>query len=229
MERRNYSQQPVQLPPEVYYRRRRAAAGVIIVLVAALFIWLAVALGGNSTETETTAETSSALTSSSSTATASTEATSEPSTTSTITSVEPNTEAVAADAKRTCTLQDLKIEATTDQPNYSADIMPRFYMTVSNPTAADCEIDMTQAIPRFEVYDLRTNQRIWADIDCNPAVAQGTQTLGSGEKRYYEAVWSRTSSSEGGCSTRQTVASGSYYLHTVIGDNASLATPFNLA
>ncbi|MDR7330275.1 hypothetical protein [Corynebacterium guangdongense] len=244
--------------PEKYYQRRRAAAVVVIVLVVGLLIWLLTAIGGDgetaqqdpgagtvaaeqttsiaAPETSTPEETTSSATP------ASTSATPEETEKKAPANEEeespypdaPESEAAkpstAVDRSRTsCELSDLLITASSDQATYPAEAQPTFYMTVANPTAADCEIDLDEASLRFEVYDLATNERIWSDTDCFEPVESGEQTFESGSERYFEAVWSRRVSAPGQCNSRPAVPSGSYFLHAVVGDNPSPAHTFNLA
>lgn len=133
------------------------------------------------------------------------------------------------EARTSCELRDLLITASSDQATYPAEAQPTFYMTVANPTAADCEIDLDEDSLRFEVYDLATNERIWSDTDCFEPVESGEQTFESGSERYFEAVWSRRASAPGQCNARPAVSSGSYFLHAVVGANPSPAHTFNLA
>ncbi|KQB86210.1 hypothetical protein [Corynebacterium lowii] len=231
-------QQHGRLSEEIYVRRRVAAVVVVIVVVAAL-IWAAVALGGSGEEkqqpTVAPAATSAVPTS------AEAESTGEESTSaeeqeseaptesrSEEPSAEATTTAVAAN-KRTCELNDLEITASTSQATFRAGDKPTFYMTVKNPTAADCEINLDQETLRFEVYSMRDNSRIWADVDCNPSEGSGKRTFPKGEERHFESVWSRTTSAPQKCEARSPVEAGSYYLHAVIGNHASPAQPFNLA
>lgn len=130
--------------------------------------------------------------------------------------------------KQSCELSDLQISATSDKPSYEEGQLPEFYMTVKNPTAADCTIDLRDNPLRFEVYDLSTNRRVWSDLDCNQPVDGTSRIFPAGSERYYRAVWSRTDSEPGQCSQRNPVPAGSYFLHTVIGNNPSEAHPFNL-
>lgn len=218
-----------RLPQQVYYQRRRAAAVIALVLVALLIVWLLSALGGNNEDnTAQVAET----TTTQPTAVETTAPTSEeapapaPESEEAATSEEVASEAAAP--KDSCTLADLIINARTDQPNYGNGVLPTFYMTIENPTAADCVIDFTEATPRFEVYNLANNQRLWSDVDCNDSVGSGEQTIPPGEERFYQATWSRTTSAPDRCDDRQRVEPGSFYLHTVIGDNASQPATFNL-
>ncbi|WP_080796706.1 hypothetical protein [Corynebacterium pacaense] len=210
---------------EVIYQRRRIAALVVLLLVVALIIWAVVALRGGASpeQTQNAAETSTA------------EATT-PSPEATTTATSPSASAApttttatqAADAKKTCELADLVLTATSDKPNYGPGEQPQLFMTVANPTAADCRIDLDEQVLRFEIYDLATNARVWSDVDCNPAVETGTREFPAGEERYFQATWSRTTSAPQQCSSRQEVPVGSYYLHTVIGTNPSQALTFNL-
>ena len=121
--------------------------------------------------------------------------------------------------KQSCELSDLQISATSDKPSYEEGQLPEFYMTVKNPTAADCTIDLRDNPLRFEV---------WSDLDCNQPVDGTSRIFPAGSERYYRAVWSRTDSEPGQCGQRNPVPAGSYFLHTVIGNNPSEAHPFNL-
>ena len=75
---------------------------------------------------------------------------------------------------------------------------------------------------------MRTNEKMWADTDCYEPVVAGTQTYKAGQKQGYQARWSGTVSQPGQCEDRPAIEPGSYFLHTVIGDNASDAAPFNI-
>lgn len=219
-----------RLPQSVYYQRRRAAAVVAVVVVALLIVWILSAVGGSNNEDNSAqvAETSAQQPTTETIAPVSSEEapSEQPAESDAPAASENPTEAAAQ--KDTCELSDLIIEASTDQPNYPSDIMPTFYMTVKNPTAADCVIDLSEDTPRFEVYNLNTNERIWADLDCNPAVDTGEQTFPPGEERFFSAKWSRTSSTPDSCSSRALVPAGSYFLHTVMGNNASAPYTFNM-
>ncbi|MEJ4098919.1 hypothetical protein V5S96_00850 [Corynebacterium mastitidis] len=238
-------QQHDRLPEEIYVRRRVAAAVVVIVAVAAL-IWAAVALGGGSEEEQQPASTSAAVQESTahtpSSAEASTSASEEAessentespeSSESEEPSEEPSeaaTSTVAAAAKRTCELGDLEITAKTSQATFREGDKPTFYMTVKNPTAADCQINLDEETLRFEVYAMADNSRVWSDVDCNPSEGSGKRSFPKGEERHFESVWSRTTSAPRQCEARKPVEPGAYYLHAVIGTHASPAQPFNLA
>lgn len=227
--------------PEIYYRRRRAAAVIAIIVLAAVIVAVLSLVGRDSDPTVTSASASmtpsaESVTSSSAAAESTTSRNSAPSSTgaeekAVEISSAPSAKPEPSDelsAKSTCDITDLKVEASADYPSYTPEGMPSFYMKVRNPTAADCEIDTSQNTLRFEVYSLDTNQRIWSDIDCNNSAGIGTQTFKAGQERYFRAQWSRTTSNPDGCSAREPVAPGSYYLHTVIGDNASAPFDFNL-
>lgn len=225
------------------------AALVVLLVVVALTIWAVVALrGGSADETENAAATSPLETTQAEETTepsgaSGTEETTEKSTSDPKAS-ESGTESAAASGtktgteseeptdeaqlKDTCELQDLVITANSNQPNYASGDQPELFMTVQNPTAADCEINLEDQVLRFEVYNLASNARIWSDVDCNPAVETDTRVFPAGEERYFQATWSRTTSSPDQCSNREMVPAGSYFLHTVIGNNPSPALTFNL-
>lgn len=225
--------------PEEIYVRRRVAALVILLLVVVLVIWglTAWAKSGGAPETEnatvtqtaesapvtepTVPEPSESTTSSSSSTSSSATATSS----GTATSASPTTSVAA---KGSCELKDLQITAATAQASFPASSEPKFYMEVRNPTDTDCVIDLNSETMRYEVYDMATNKRVWADTDCYPAVETGTKTFPAGETLTFDATWSGTASQPGQCSNRQPVAAGAYYLHGVIGNNASDAAPFNI-
>lgn len=212
--------------------RRRVAALVILLVVVALLVWglSAFARSGKTDETENIPETT-AEAPSTTLATEPTVQLSEESTTPTSSTepTQPSEETAAAPVKKgSCELADLKIHASSNQPSYAVGVQPVFYMEVENPTDADCVINLDDDLLRFEVYDMATNDRIWSDTDCYPPVAAGNVEFAPGEKRRWEARWSATASQPGQCDNRPEVKAGSYFLHGVIGDNASDASPFNI-
>ncbi|GAA3522708.1 hypothetical protein NUW87_07940 [Corynebacterium pilbarense] len=214
------------LPPEIYMRRRVAALVILLVIVA-LLVWglSAFARGGKTDETESTPETVSEAPST----TLATEPTVQLSEESTTSPTQSSEETVAAPVKKgSCELADLKIHASSNQPSYAVGVQPVFYMEVENPTDTDCVVNLDDNLLRFEVYDMATNDRIWSDTDCYPPVAAGSVEFAPGEKRRWEARWSATASQPGQCDSRPEVKAGSYFLHGVIGDNASDASPFNI-
>ena len=207
--------------------RRRVAALVILLVIVALLVWglSAFARSGKTDETEDTPETVSEAPST----TLATEPTVQLSEESTPSSTQPSEETVAAPVKKgSCELADLEIHASSNQPSYAIGVQPVFYMEVKNPTDTDCVINLDDNLLRFEVYDMATNDRIWSDTDCYPSVAAGNVEFAPGEKRRWEARWSVTASQPGQCDNRPEVKAGSYFLHGVIGDNASDASPFNI-
>ena len=228
--------------PEEIYKRRRVAALIIVIVLAVVLIWAAVAaFGGESDD-------SVAASSESSAATTSAETTSESSTTSADSTSESEsesesvTESEAKDgaseskepeesvhaAKDTCSLEDLEVR--TSMLNYSVPEgeLPKFFMTVTNPTAADCKIDLDENSLRFEVYKMADNQRVWSDTDCYASVQTGEQTFPAGKDLKFEAEWSRQASEPGKCTDRPTAEPGAYFAHTVIGDNSSPPQDFTL-
>lgn len=220
------SEKPRQ--PEVIYVRRRVAALLALLLVIALLIFLMVKFAGKKDDSETVSSTTTATSSSASSLSESSSESSEAIESSEAETSTSGTTEAEAPKKQSCELHDLRITATTDHPNYPAKVEPKFYMTVQNPTDADCEINLDRDILRFEVYDLATNQRVWADVDCNASEGTGTRVFPAGEERHFEAKWSRTTSAPEMCQNRQPVPPGSYFLHAVIGDNPSDAYTFNL-
>ena len=233
--------------PEKYYVRRRIAAAVALLVVVALVIWGLVAWGGSRGDggEEATTETTSPMAAPAAEGTEDELATEEgdAATREAPTSNEPvpedeelpaspypeaDEEKTEEPQSDTCALRDLKITASSDQPTYAAGDLPTFYMSVENPTEADCEIDLDEQTLRFEVYDLATNERVWSDVDCYDAIESGEETFEADDSRYFEAVWSGTVSAPGQCTDRPEVAGGSYFLHAVVGDNPSPAHTFNL-
>lgn len=231
--------------PEEIYKRRRVAALIIVIVLAVVLIWAAVAaFGGDSDD-------SVAASSESSAATTSADSTSESETTSTSESEsvsESESESVSEEAKDeeegaseskepeesvqaakdTCSLEDLEVR--TSMLNYSVPDgeLPKFFMTVTNPTAADCKIDLDENSLRFEVYKMADNQRVWSDTDCYASVQTGEQTFPAGKDLKFEAEWSRQASEPGKCTDRPTAEPGAYFAHTVIGDNSSPPQDFTL-
>ena len=208
--------------------RRRVAALVILLVVVALLVWALSAVarsGGGDSAEETTSEAPASTIETEPTVSAPEEPSSEPSEPAPVAS-----SSVEAAPARTgaCELKDLRITAMPNQPSYVAGTQPVFYMEVENPTDTDCVIDLDENILRFEVYNMRTNEKMWADTDCYEPVVAGTQTYKAGQKQGYQARWSGTVSQPGQCEDRPAIEPGSYFLHTVIGDNASDAAPFNI-
>lgn len=210
--------------------RRRVAALVILLVVVALLVWglTAFARSGNSDESGDATQAPETPST-----TLATEPTVELSTTTETTRAteptEPTATTEAAPAKKgSCELGDLRVQASSNQPSYAEGAQPVFYMEVENPTDTDCVINLDDNPLRFEVYDMASNERIWSDIDCYPPVVGGTVDFAPGEKRRWEARWSGTASQPGQCDDRAEVRAGSYFLHGVIGENASEASPFNI-
>lgn len=224
------------LPDEIYMRRRVGAL-VIILLVVILLVWglSALARSGSDAKPVGGTETVSAVTSTEPapvtepTVPAPDEETSTAETTETETATETQTETTAVAAKKgSCELGDLIITASTKNPSFPVGSKPEFFMNVKNPTDTDCVIDVGDDLLRFEVYDMRTNARVWSDTDCYPGVETGVQEFAAGSERGLKAVWSGTGSAPGQCTNREQVPAGAYYLHAVIDTNASDPAPFNL-
>lgn len=213
--------------PEVVYARRRAAAVVVILVLVALVVWGLVAFANRDSGDEPPAEEATAA----GETPAPEEETDEAATTDeeeTETDGEATTGEGEPAPKDSCELSDLQITATSDRPSYAEGVRPIFYMTVDNPTADDCVIDLDEEILRFEVYNLASNERMWSDTDCALSVEDGTRTFPAGEERHFQAVWSRLASAPGQCDNRDPVSTGGYFLHAVIGGNPSDAHTFNL-
>lgn len=225
------------LPPEVYMRRRVAAL-VIILVVVGLVVWGLTAWARSGSGSPDGAESTAPATPTEQVTTEPTvpEPTDEATTTTTPTtagtspaqptgSTEPS---VNAAGKTTCELQDLSIEASTSAPSYAVGEQPVFYMKVDNPTAADCQVNLDEQQLRFEVYEMASNRRVWSDTDCYPSVVVGQETFKPNEPRTFQARWSGTGSQPGQCANREPVGPGSYYLHAVIGNDASNPVDFTL-
>ena len=222
------------LPDEIYTRRRIAAI-IVLVVVIGLIVLIINMIGGKgdsdpsgvATTEETSAELSLPSSTESTTVTATGTATTETSGADEPTSSEATSTNKAA-SKKTCELADLEIGAQADQYNYQGEAKPKFTVQTTNPTGAECDINLDKNPVAFEVYDLATNERVWSDIDCNPSEATGKLKIPAGESTLYQADWSRTNSAPDSCSDRKPVPAGSYYLHTLVGDNHSEAVTFNI-
>ena len=210
--------------------RRRVAALVILLVVVALLVWGLTAFARSGNSDESGDATQAPETPSTTLATEPTvELSTTTETTRTTEPTEPTATTEAAPAKKgSCELGDLRVQASSNQPSYAEGAQPVFYMEVENPTDTDCVINLDDNPLRFEVYDMASNERIWSDIDCYPPVVGGTVDFAPGEKRRWEARWSGTASQPGQCDDRAEVKAGSYFLHGVIGENASEASPFNI-
>ncbi|MDU0478951.1 hypothetical protein QVA66_06840 [Staphylococcus chromogenes] len=215
--------------PDYIYRRRRIAALLVLLVVIAMAVWLMMSLGGPQHKQEQPAATSafdrtSLTPTPEATPTGNATSTAKPSESA---SPAPTPTNVVAN-KTTCAVEDLIVEARANQPTFGAEDRPTFYLTVKNPTKADCKVDLRKDGLKFEVYDLANNHRIWGDTDCNPSEDTSERIFPAGQERHYEAVWSRTTSAPNQCDNRQPVPAGSYFLHTLVGQNHSEAFTFNL-
>lgn len=223
------------LPPEIYMRRRVVVLVALLVLVG-LIVWGLSAVARSGGDDADTASSSVEATASPSPSEEKPKAeptetvVGEESGTSSVSEIASSESSVAAAPANPgeCSLKDLQITATTNQPSYPAGTEPVLYMEVRNPTDVDCNINLDEAKLRFEVYAMGTNERVWADTDCYEPVVGGMQTFAPGATRGFEARWSATGSAPEACENRQPVPAGSYFLHAVIGDNASDPAPFNI-
>ena len=228
--------------PEEIYKRRRVAALIIVIVLAVVLIWAAVAaFGGDSNDSVATSSESSASTttadSMSESATASVSESeseaksaseSEPEEAEDGASESTDPEKSVHAAKDTCSLKDLEVRTSMLKYSVPDGELPKFFMTVTNPTAADCKIDLDENSLRFEVYKMTDNQRVWSDTDCYASVQTGEQTFPAGKDLKFEAEWSRQASEPGKCTNRTTAEPGAYFAHTVIGDNSSPPQDFTL-
>ena len=87
--------------------------------------------------------------------------------------------------KNTCELADLEVVAKPGSPSFAPDAVPNFYVTITNPTAAECTIDLDKDKLSFEVFTLNNYQRVWGDLDCNEAGASGERKIKAGESAKY--------------------------------------------
>lgn len=227
-----------RLPEVIYIRRRVAALVVLLVLIGSVTSILVYVNKSSSTELITATPTSTATSTTYKAEKTGHTNTNDESTTTNDTVSDSGTSTSTSEAsatqltpvkKDTCQLEDLIVEAKSDQPAYTADDQPHFYLTVRNPTTADCVIDLREQQLRFEVYDLATNTRVWSDVDCNASEDSSARTFPAESERHYEAIWSRTHSSPDSCTAREPVPAGSYLLYTLVGSNNSDGQTFNLS
>ncbi|AGP30074.1 hypothetical protein A606_02105 [Corynebacterium terpenotabidum Y-11] len=222
------------LPPEIYRRRRIAAVAVLVVVILVLWLIIRGISGGGSDGSSIATETSStAVTSRSTTATTTQTTSASASQTSGETAAGETDSAetsAVAEPDEQCNLDDLGIVVQAGAPTYAAGELPDFYMTVTNPTETDCEVDLVENPMSFEVFTLSDYSRVWADTDCNEPASSGVIELAAGESRNYSlGGWSRTTSSPGECTDRQPVGTGSFLLYGHLGEKTSEPATFNLA
>lgn len=226
------------LPQEIYMRRRAAALIAILVVVAVLIAtWFGMRKDPETTPTAAGSSTAASAPSEPPVAPTTAPAEESAEETTAAESTKPTETTAAASAstdtkpgeKKDCQLADLVVSATPDKANYAAGELPKFFMEVKNPTAGDCEIDLSKDVLRFEVYKLGDYTKVWTDVDCFPPVETGKQKFKAGESRVFEATWSRLGSAPDKCEQRPQADNGAYLLHAVIGDNNSEAQTFNLA
>lgn len=215
--------------PDYIYRRRRIGALLVLLVVIALTLWAMTSCGGGKkSDPQPTATNAFDKSSQVPTPGPTSSGTATPAPTATATPTPALSPTPVAALKTTCSVSDLVVEARANQPTYGPDERPTFYLTIKNPTKADCKVDLRKDGLKFEVYDLANNSRVWADTDCNPSEDSSERVFPAGQERHYEAVWSRTTSAPGKCDNRQPVPAGSYFLHTLVGQNHSDPFPFNV-
>lgn len=226
------------LPQEIYMRRRAAALIAILVVVAVLIAaWFGMRKDPETTPTAASGSTAASALSEPPVATSTAPAeestaaeTAKPSEAASASAVETTaaSEEAKPGEKKDCQLADLVVSASPDKANYASGELPKFFMEVKNPTAGDCEIDLSKDVLRFEVYKLGDYTKVWTDVDCFPPVETGKQKFKAGESRVFEATWSRLGSAPDKCEQRPQAENGAYLLHAVIGNNNSEAQTFNL-
>lgn len=207
--------------PEVYYQRRRVAAAVVLLIAVGLILWLMVSLGGSKKDNPESTAASSPQTTSSAAASESEKPTSS--------SAAPSSEPALAsgEKKKSCELSDLVIKASS-RPDIGPEDKAILYFEVSNPTAADCEVDLSTDIMKFEIFTLKNYERVWSDVDCNRPMLEGKHVFPAEKNEILEAEWSKTSSAPGKCQNREPAAPGAYSLFASIGSNVSPEATFNL-
>ena len=217
-------------------------------MVVALLWWIVSSLVGGGDDTETTAETStsapleptsdsSEVPSESEDASASeseSEAESSESAAPSESEEPEESESEEADAlanQTTCDVDDLQLKVRPGENTFSGDQQPNFFLTVTNPTGGDCEIDLSEEELKFEVFTLGSSyDRVWGDTDCNRPTSSSSLDLEAGDSRTYEmTAWSRTTSAPDSCDNREPVGAGAYMVYGHIGDNTSEPQTFNLA
>lgn len=232
-----------KLPPEIY-RRRRIAAAVLLVIILVLLGWGTSALVNRDSEdsepVNVTRDDGKEVTPPEQpkepyAPKSDKDSTKDKSDKDAKTDAKEGEDSAKDDAqaalanKKDCSLADLQVTATSDQPNYG-DEQPTLAITVHNPTGGECRVNLDEQQLRFEVYDLATYERVWSDVDCNDSEGHGELVLAPGEEVNYAATWSRLTSAPNKCSEEDRVPapSGSYIFYGVIGDNNSDAYTFNM-
>ena len=232
-----------KLPPEIY-RRRRIAAAVLLVIILVLLGWGISALvnrdsedsePGNVTRDDGKEVTPPEQPKEPYAPKSDKDSTKDKSDKDAKTDAKEGEDSAKDDAqaalanKKDCSLADLQVTATSDQPNYG-DEQPTLAITVHNPTGGECRVNLDEQQLRFEVYDLATYERVWSDVDCNDSEGHGELVLAPSEEVNYAATWSRLTSAPNKCSEEDRVPapSGSYIFYGVIGDNNSDAYTFNM-
>ena len=222
--------------------RRRIAAVAVLVLAIMLLWWFIGSLGGgddkqnvaSDQKAETSQSTTERAPSESSKPKESTSESAKPSDkssekSSTTSSASETPKAEEKPKKDACSLADLEVVASPGAPSFAPDAVPNFFVTINNPTAAECKLDLSKDKLSFEVFTLNNYQRVWGDLDCNESGASGERTIKAGESAKYSLdSWSRTTSAPNACEARQPVGPGSYLLYAHVGDNTSKPATFNL-
>lgn len=129
-----------------------------------------------------------------------------------------------------CTATQVELTANTDETRYGAGVLPNLWLTVTNISAIECELEVGADVQEF-IIDSGSRENpdlIWSSAHCQGVEQPMTIVLKPGEEQSTGAIqWDRTRSSADTCDTERPSMPGSgasYHLSVKLGPFESEGT-----
>lgn len=117
-----------------------------------------------------------------------------------------------------CGPNDIKVEASTDKGEYTAEELPQLTLALTNTSNVDCTIDVGTAVQTFTITS--GSDTWWRSTDCQANPANQLVTLAAGQTATSQTplVWDRTRSSVDSCAdeNRPRAAGGGASYHLAV-------------
>jgi hypothetical protein len=129
-----------------------------------------------------------------------------------------------------CTSTQIELTPQTDEVRYDPGAVPQVWLTVTNTSATECELEVGTDVQEYIVDSgSRDNpDLIWSSTHCESDAAPMTITLGPGQERSTASIpWDRTRSTPDTCNDNRPSMPGggaSYHLSVKLGPFESEGT-----
>ena len=130
----------------------------------------------------------------------------------------------------TCTSAQIELTPQTDEIRYDPGAVPQVWLTVTNTSATECELEVGTDVQEY-IVDSGSRENpdlIWSSVHCESDAAPMTITLGPGQERSTASIpWDRTRSSPDTCNDNRPSMRGggaSYHLSVKLGPFESEGT-----